>query len=99
LLGCNDEFLPGGERAPRGSHTEEEQRRLFYVALTRAAQRLTFYLTVNSKYNRLTRFLAELLPQTQEANLHQYFHFDVTTLPQESFAMANAAAQPTPGLP
>jgi DNA helicase-2/ATP-dependent DNA helicase PcrA len=52
IINCNDEFFPGGGEI-------EEERRIFYVAITRAKQRLFICFTENSKARKLTRFCCE----------------------------------------
>ncbi len=53
LINCNDEFFPGA-----AADTEEE-RRIFYVAITRAKRHLHVSFVRNQKVQRLTRFVTE----------------------------------------
>jgi DNA helicase-2/ATP-dependent DNA helicase PcrA len=65
ITGCEDGVFPGSRALGDASQMEEE-RRLFYVAMTRAKNRLflscsaTRTLFGNTTYNRMSRFIAEI---------------------------------------
>ena len=60
LIGCNDDQFPN----KKDHLSMEEERRLFYVAVTRAKKHLYFYLNKNTKFNNaltyVTRFIQEI---------------------------------------
>jgi DNA helicase-2/ATP-dependent DNA helicase PcrA len=60
LLGCNDEYF---SEFANEQQTEalEEKRRLFYVAITRAALQLQMYMLINNYRYKMARFLAEIV--------------------------------------
>src|SRR3989442_7996398 len=56
-------------RSPQGDFHIQEERRLFYVALTRARERLTLTTVVN-KYSKPSVFLEDILMEPLLARAH-----------------------------
>lgn len=69
IIGCSDDQFP----AETDKITIEEERRLFYVACTRAKHILNIYFSGNDKNNniKLTRFVQELPKE-----LYNYVNYD-----------------------
>jgi ATP-dependent DNA helicase UvrD/PcrA len=59
VLEFPDELMK--EARPRGDFHIQEERRLFYVALTRARERLTLTAVVDNKRNKPSQFLDDIL--------------------------------------
>jgi DNA helicase-2/ATP-dependent DNA helicase PcrA len=59
VLEFPDELMK--EERPRGDFHVQEERRLFYVALTRARERLTLTAVVDNKRNKPSTFLDDIL--------------------------------------
>jgi len=70
------------EELPRGDFHIQEERRLFYVAITRARERLTL-TTVVHKRSRPSVFLEDILsaPQVARQNVEQAVSYTHLTLP------------------
>ncbi len=72
LVGLNEGLLPHSRAREEGLEGEEEERRIFYVGLTRAAHRLYLSRTRfigNGQYAEPSRFLDELRPLLSERRL------------------------------
>lgn len=82
LIGCNDDTFPN----KKDNLSMEEERRLFYVAVTRAKKYLYFYLSKNQKPSAITyvsRFIQEVPKEsfdyvTQDKSIFGLSTFDKT---------------------
>lgn len=98
IIGAEEELLPHSQSV-HDAYQIEEERRLMYVAMTRAKKRLMIFHTLNrtiyglSKYPQPSRFIGEI-----SADFCQYIpaysgSFSQSPQPQKSFAQQNDDVQ------
>lgn len=79
VVGCNDTFFPGNKRGK----ALEEERRLFYVAITRAKTYLYMTFTFSQTNRYVTRFISEVHPHFYHTNDYDFSRFFVSNINAE----------------
>ena len=71
IAGCEDGIIPHARSLEEGEGNLEEERRLFYVALTRARRRLLVTLPAAAQAEPNGRLRAQPLPAGDPARAHR----------------------------